>query len=47
MVIDARGITDDGATARLREAKRGPVRMFHRNGYFGPPVRRPGDSVIA
>jgi N-methylhydantoinase B len=47
VVIDTRGIADDAATAGLREAKRGPLRMFHRNGYFGPPVRRPGDSAIA
>ena len=44
--IDARGIADDLATARLREAKRGPIRMFHRNGYFGPLLRRPGDRSI-
>jgi len=47
VAIDARGVTDDAATARLREAKRGPVRMFHRNGYFGPPVRRPDGNALA
>jgi hypothetical protein len=29
---------DADATARLRAARRAPVRMFHRNGYFGPLV---------
>jgi hypothetical protein len=29
---------DPVMTERLRASKRGPVRMFHRNGYFGPPV---------
>jgi N-methylhydantoinase B len=47
VAIDARGITDDRVTARLREAKRGPIRMFHRNGYFGPPVHRPGGDGLA
>jgi hypothetical protein len=37
-VIDASGTIDAAATAALRAAPRGPVRMFHRNGYFGPPV---------
>jgi N-methylhydantoinase B len=46
VVIDARGVIDDAATALLREAKRGPIRMFHRNGYFGPPARRLGGHVI-
>lgn len=32
------GAVDAAETGRLRAAKRGPVRMFHRNGYFGPLV---------
>ena len=46
VMIDARGVIDDAATVRSREAKRGPIRMFRRNGYFGPPVRRPDRHVI-
>ncbi len=38
VVIDARGTIDAAATAALRARPRGPVRMFHRDGYFGPPV---------
>ena len=38
VVLDAVGVVDATATAELRASRRGPVRMFHRNGYFGPPV---------
>jgi N-methylhydantoinase B len=38
VVVDAQGRVDAAATERLRAAKRGPVRMFHRDGYFGPLV---------
>jgi N-methylhydantoinase B len=38
VVVDAHGRVDAAATERLRAAKRRPVRMFHRNGYFGPLV---------
>ncbi len=38
VAVDARGVVDEAETARLRAVKRGPVRMFHRNGYFGPLV---------
>ncbi|HEY7205283.1 MAG TPA: hydantoinase B/oxoprolinase family protein, partial [Methylomirabilota bacterium] len=38
VVIDASGAIDAAATAALRARPRGEVRMFHRNGYFGPPV---------
>ena len=38
VVLDAAGRVDVSATKALRAAKRGPVRMFHRNGYFGPAV---------
>ena len=40
-VIDALGIVDREATARLRSARRDPVRMFHRKEYFGPLLRSP------
>jgi N-methylhydantoinase B len=36
VVIDETGVVDVAATARRRAADRGPVRMFHRAGYFGP-----------
>ena len=39
VVIDARGTIDAAATEALRARPRGPVRMFHRDGYFGPPVQ--------
>ncbi len=39
VVLDAAGRVDAEATADLRAMKRGPVRMFHRNGYFGPPIQ--------
>jgi N-methylhydantoinase B len=45
VALDARGDVDAGATAALRAAMRGPVRMFHRNGYFGPLVRRPEERA--
>jgi N-methylhydantoinase B len=38
VVIDETGTIDAAATEALRARPRGPVRMFHRNGYFGPPV---------
>jgi N-methylhydantoinase B len=38
VVLDARGAVDAAATEALRASRRGPVRMFHRNGYFGPVV---------
>jgi N-methylhydantoinase B len=38
VVLDAAGLVDLTATQVLRGLKRGPVRMFHRNGYFGPLV---------
>jgi N-methylhydantoinase B len=41
VVLDAAGIVDADATTRLRAARRGPVRMFHRNGYFGPLLSPP------
>jgi hypothetical protein len=37
-VIDANGAIDAAATKALRDAPRAAVRMFHRGGYFGPPV---------
>ena len=40
VVLDARGLVDAAATEDLRAAKRAPVRMFHRGGYFGPLVER-------
>jgi N-methylhydantoinase B len=42
VVLDAGGGVDGVATEALRAAKRAPVRMFHRNGYFGPLVRPRG-----
>ncbi|HXJ80361.1 MAG TPA: hydantoinase B/oxoprolinase family protein [Candidatus Methylomirabilis sp.] len=45
VVIDERGVTDAAATARLRALKQGPVRMFHRNGYYGPLVSRFEDRL--
>jgi N-methylhydantoinase B len=39
VVIDpATGVVDVPASQRLRAAPRGPARMFHRGGYFGPVV---------
>jgi N-methylhydantoinase B len=38
VVIDARGAIDVPASEALRAAPRGGVRMFHRNGYFGPEL---------
>ena len=40
VVIDEHGAIDVAATAARRGAPRGAVRMFHRNGYFGPLVDR-------
>jgi N-methylhydantoinase B len=37
-VLDAAGMLDVPSSEALRGAQRGPVRMFHRNGYFGPLV---------
>jgi N-methylhydantoinase B len=39
VVIDESGTIDAAATDALRARPRGAVRMFHRNGYFGPPVK--------
>ena len=41
VVLDAEGRLDAAATETLRAARRGPVRMFHRTGYFGPLVGAP------
>ena len=41
VVLDAGGLVDAAATEDLRAARRGPLRMFHRHGYFGPTVERP------
>jgi N-methylhydantoinase B len=38
VVLGARGLVDEEATDTLRASKRAPLRMFHRNGYFGPLV---------
>jgi N-methylhydantoinase B len=38
VVLDARGLVDVPATQVLRGLERAPIRMFHRNGYFGPLV---------
>ena len=38
VLLGAAGAVDPAATARLQASRRGPVRMFHRNGYFGPLV---------
>jgi N-methylhydantoinase B len=38
VVVDARGEVDVSASEVLRAARREPARMFHRNGYFGPPL---------
>ncbi len=38
VVIDERGGIDVPASEARRAARRGPARMFHRNGYFGPPL---------
>ena len=40
VVIDEHGTIDVAATAARRAAPHGAVRMFHRNGYFGPLVDR-------
>ena len=39
-VIDPDGTLDLPASEAVRAAPRGPVSMFHRNGYFGPSVPR-------
>jgi hypothetical protein len=44
-VIDAGGTIDAAATAALRAGPRGPVRMFHRGGYFGPLVEPRPTSI--
>jgi N-methylhydantoinase B len=41
VVIDESGTIDAAGTDALRARPRGPVRMFHRNGYFGP-LTEPG-----
>jgi N-methylhydantoinase B len=38
VVIDERGEIEAPASEALRAAPRGSVRMFHRNGYFGPEL---------
>ena len=38
VVIDPSETIEAAATAALRARQRGEVRMFHRNGYFGPLV---------
>jgi hypothetical protein len=38
VIVDADGTLDLPASEALRAEPRGLVRMFHRNGYFGPPV---------
>jgi N-methylhydantoinase B len=38
VVVDESGEIDAAATAALRARPRGLVRMFHRDGYFGPLV---------
>jgi N-methylhydantoinase B len=39
VVVDPEtGVVDGRATRQLRATMRGPLRMFHRGGYFGPPV---------
>src|SRR5205823_2416528 len=38
VLVDASGMIDLAATEARRAGPRGPVRMFHRNGYFGPLV---------
>jgi len=38
VVFDEGGMIDAAATEALRARPRGPVRMFHRGGYFGPTV---------
>jgi hypothetical protein len=45
LVIDGRDVTYDPATARLREAKRCPIKMFHRNGSFDPLVRHEDNTT--
>jgi N-methylhydantoinase B len=46
VVLDEGGTIDAAATAARRARPRGPVRMFHRGGYFGPPVE-PGPPAEA
>ena len=38
VLVDASGMIDLAATEARRAGPRGPVRMFHRHGYFGPLV---------
>ncbi len=48
VVLDgATGEVDAAATERLRAASRGPVRMFHRGGYFGPLIEPGGTAAGA
>lgn len=43
VVVDAgTGAVDAAATEAERARRRGPMRMFHRHGYFGPLVSAPG-----
>jgi hypothetical protein len=46
VVLDTRGLVDLTATQVLRGFKRAPIRMFHRNGYFGPLVDGGGVSTV-
>jgi N-methylhydantoinase B len=45
VVLDALGHVDDAATKDLRAARRGPLRMFHRDVYFGPPIGTRGGGA--
>jgi len=38
VVIDEQGEIDVAASEARRAVRTGPVRMFHRNGYFGPEI---------
>jgi N-methylhydantoinase B len=42
VALDTRGRIEAAATVELRASKRGPVRMFHRGGYFGPLIEKRG-----
>jgi N-methylhydantoinase B len=44
VVLDTGGHVDVDATKALRASKRAPVRMFHRDAYFGPLVESPSPS---
>ena len=38
VILDAAGHVDAAATEALRASRRGPLRMFHRGHFWGPPV---------